>query len=901
MSAEPVLVAVASGSEDLTPTLIEKMRAIRPDLPLYVVSEFRVEGAAWIPYHLGRTLEENLALCRSALRDKQIVFVGIILQPRMPYWTMRWMGVRLGGLNTIYFNENLDHFLLRPRSLGAVARHLLWRARNFVRWELQPGGATYTMLWRLAHPKAFLRPLQYRVARAAGWFAFRQRARPAEPVGSAVYPRGISVVIPSRNGRDLLARLMPTLVRELAGRPSEIIVVDNGSDDGTVAWLAAEYPQVRIETSAAPLSFARAVNRGIAAAGYSHLLMLNNDMVLDSGFFPPLEEAFRTVPDLFCATAQILFPEGVRREETGKAVMPAKRNAEDFPVRCDLPLEGENASYVLYGSGGCSLFDTGKLKSLGGLDEIYEPAYVEDLDLGFRGWQRGWPTVFVAGARVEHRHRATTSRYYDPRELDRVLEVNYLKFTAGTASDPKLWREAIERLNRRAATMTPDPAAKAALGEAWRAPQWARRRTAARLVDAEILAIGSGDVAVFPGKAASGKPRVLVASPYIPFPLSHGGAVRIYNLFRRGAADFDQVLVCFVNELATPPREVLDIAVEVVLVRLESSHLRPLTDRPSTVDEYDSLPFRMALRLMMKKWRPAVAQLEFTQMALYASECAPAKTVLVEHDVTYDLYQQMLARGEDWETRQQYERWVRFEKAAWAQVDRVVVMSGKDREAVAIPNALVLANGVDLEHFQSSAPGGPATLAPEGERVLFIGSFAHLPNLLAVDFFLREVWPAVRAKRPGAVFHIIAGSRHQFFLERYADKVQPPLATAGVEVEDFVSDPRIAYRRAAVVVAPLLASAGTNIKIMEAMAMGKAIVSTPAGINGLDDLRDGHDVIVSATAPEMAEAVARLLGDAKQRHAIEREARKTVERSYGWDAIAGRQRLLYEELGARSL
>ena len=56
----------------------------------------------------------------------------------------------------------------------------------------------------------------------------------------------------------------------------------------------------------------------------------------------------------------------------------------------------------MYGSGGCSLFDTRKLRQLGGLLETYEPAYVEDLDLGFRGWQRGWPTVFAAGARVEH-------------------------------------------------------------------------------------------------------------------------------------------------------------------------------------------------------------------------------------------------------------------------------------------------------------------------------------------------------------------------------------------------------------------------------------------------------------------------------------------------------------------
>ena len=87
----------------------------------------------------------------------------------------------------------------------------------------------------------------------------------------------------------------------------------------------------------------------------------------------------------------------------------------------------------------------------------------EDLDLGFRGWQRDWPTVFAAGARVEHRHRSTTSRYYTEDQLSRVLEVNLLKFIAGTVTSPavfkKLWHRTLHRLNLRAATQKGDPAA----------------------------------------------------------------------------------------------------------------------------------------------------------------------------------------------------------------------------------------------------------------------------------------------------------------------------------------------------------------------------------------------------------------------------------------------------------
>src|SRR5579872_5175995 len=292
--------------------------------------------------------------------------------------------------------------------------------------------------------------LRFALARAAGVLRPKRRTGSSAPAPARELTPGISVVIPSRNGGQLLAAQLPGVVRELASLAGEIVVVDNGSDDGTAEWLAPNYPQVSVEASAAPLSFAEAVNRGIRLARYSHVCLLNNDMLLDQGFFGPLGEAFERIPDLFCATAQIRFPEGMRREETGKAVM-AQDGPEDFPIRCDVPIPGEDLTYVLYGSGGCSVYDAAKLQALGYLDEVYQPAYVEDLDIGYRAWQRGWPTVFVGASVAEHRHRATTSRYYSSEELDTILEVNYLKFLARAVAGPRLfrrlWRRAVTRLH----------------------------------------------------------------------------------------------------------------------------------------------------------------------------------------------------------------------------------------------------------------------------------------------------------------------------------------------------------------------------------------------------------------------------------------------------------------------
>jgi glycosyltransferase involved in cell wall biosynthesis len=452
---------------------------------------------------------------------------------------------------------------------------------------------------------------------------------------------------------------------------------------------------------------------------------------------------------------------------------------------------------------------------------------------------------------------------------------------------------------------------------------------------------------------------VLIASPYIPFPLAHGAAVRIYNLVREAARDFDVVLVAFVEAPHSVPRELLDLCAEVVTVWRPGTHALPDRWRPDTGEEFDTPTFHAALRQTIAKWRPKIVQLEFTQMAVYAADCGSTPTILVEHDITYDLYAQLVARPEtnDWETQRQHERWVAFETEAWKSVTRVVTMSDKDRTVVG-ERAIAVGNGVDLERFYPNVdapeprdytgtddrlrgiveaerdripeaiygaalgqlgsagdrglqevrgqrrplhqglpavrpadqPGlhapqeavTPQAASDASRRLLFIGSFAHRPNVLALEFFLRDVMPHLR----DVTLHVIAGKNHSRFWD---------LRHPNVEIEGFVSDVRPAYRSAVVVIAPLIASAGTNVKIVEAMAMGKAIVSTEAGIHGLE-LELGEDVIVENDPKAMAAAITLLLTSSEYRRTLERNARATAERVYGWQAMGKVQKQLYESL-----
>ncbi len=272
---QAVKVLFASGSDEVIARVLERTKTILPELPLVVVSEFPPGEGEWIRFHVKRKWRENRALVRAKLAGRRIRIAAVILEPRTPYWGLRTLGFAMAPLYFLAFNEEGEHFMLRPRSVSTIVRHFLWRAKNFVRWQVNPGGWIYTQLWRVGHPREFRRPLFYRLALLRGMMVRRVSLR-SDPGPPVVRPTGISVVIPSRNGRDLLDRCLPRI--HDAG---EIIVVDNGSNDGTVEFLNSDFPSVIVEHSEEPLSFARAMNRGIRRARYSHVCVLNNDMLAD--------------------------------------------------------------------------------------------------------------------------------------------------------------------------------------------------------------------------------------------------------------------------------------------------------------------------------------------------------------------------------------------------------------------------------------------------------------------------------------------------------------------------------------------------------------------------------------------------------------------------------------------
>ena len=191
----------------------------------------------------------------------------------------------------------------------------------------------------------------------------------------------------------------------------------------------------------------------------------------------------------------------------------------------------------------------------------------------------------------------------------------------------------------------------------------------------------------------------------------------------------------------------------------------------------------------------------------------------------------------------------------------------------------MIENGVDLDRFQPE-PERP------GQRLLFIGSFRHFPNVAAYRFFTERVWPLLRDRFPEMTVTVVAGPDHLTYWRAFADSPEPSV-DARVRLLGFVADVRPLYVETNLVLVPTTVSAGTNVKALEAMAMQRAMVSTPSGCAGLG-LLHGHSVWEAEEPAAFAAGIATLIEDPERAHKSRRAAYDHARRNFDWRAIGER-------------
>lgn len=373
-------------------------------------------------------------------------------------------------------------------------------------------------------------------------------------------------------------------------------------------------------------------------------------------------------------------------------------------------------------------------------------------------------------------------------------------------------------------------------------------------------------------------------------PVDTGGKIRSYNLLRQLAARHEVTLLSYYDGPidgeyeATLQREfpnavAMDTSAPSTKLGAIRNYLRHAFDRaPYAITKFGSRRVSEYVERAMSAGAYDVIVCDFLTPSLNFPSRLSTPTVLFQHNVETVL----------WERRAQHERSVpkrlafrweafrmrRYERATVARFHHVIAVSEEDRilmQEMTDPRRISVApTGVDLSTYTEVA--GRTASSP---LVMFVGSMDWEPNVDGVEYFCREVWPSVVASVPGARFRIVGrgpGPR----VRRLADD-------ATVEVTGSVPSVTDHLLEAAVVVVPLRVGGGTRLKIYEAMAAGRAVVSTTIGAEGLD-VSSGDDIVLADTSANFANAVIELLIDESLRARIERQATATASR-FDWPVV----------------
>lgn len=717
-----------------------------------------------------------------------------------------------------------------------------------------------------------------------------------------------SVVIPNWNGRDLLEKYLPSVVTALAGHPdNEVIVVDNGSEDGSAEFVRQRFPSVKLLALEKNLGFGGGSNAGFRAAKNDIVVLLNSDMRVAPDFLAPLLEGFID-ERVFAVSCQIFFSDpDKKREETGLTQAwwseggLRVRHRDDAGVTERFP--------CFYGGGGSCAFDRRKFLELGGFDELLRPFYLEDTDLGMMAWKRGWTVFYEPRSHVWHEHRGTIGKKFSPAYIQAMLKKNFILFAWKNIGEwGKLaghfgatWSGAVLSL------FFGDSPERANLAGVWRAflqlpgavaARW-RAHALAEVSDTEAFQRPLGgyfrdrfheDV----GRAA--RPRVLFVSPYGLEPPVHGGAVFMSQTVRELATLSDLHLIALLDApheaLAHEPLKEYCASVEH-LVRLEGKPKMIGTLEPFAVREFASPELEWLIHRQIYTKRIDVLQLEYTNMGQYAGDYRRIVNAVFEHDVYFQsvgrLLRQPGSRLKKLPALLEYLRALRFELQMLARVDHAQMCTNANRDyllrfapELAPKTEAGLRAGITASRYPYREEGR------EPDTLLFVGSFRHAPNQEALFWFLRAVFWKVLEQRPQTKLVIVGSDPPDRHALPHYDLPEDPIVIRGL-----VDDVRDAFGQYAVFICPILSGSGVRVKLLEAFACGIPCVSTVIGAEGLAE-KDGEFCRLTDDAAAFAQAILDLLAsDARE---MTRRARREVETHWDMPALTRRLAERYRAL-----
>lgn len=394
--------------------------------------------------------------------------------------------------------------------------------------------------------------------------------------------------------------------------------------------------------------------------------------------------------------------------------------------------------------------------------------------------------------------------------------------------------------------------------------------------------------------------KILMLTPYLPYPLLSGGQIRTFNLLKKLSHKHQITLFALIKE-ESEKQYIKELEKYCFKVKVFKRSKQPFTIKNIIKTAFSTFPFlvirnhaRETVQAVQKELAMGDYDLIHAETFYMMPHIPPTSVpiILVEQTIEYLGYESFAKRiklpilkpflGID------IAKIKKWEHHYWNSCTKLIVMSDEDKQYIAgqitNPSKIeVVSNGVDVDWFDQKVKN-----LSDAPTILSVGTFKWLPNVEAVQFLVEKVWPLVKLKLPQAKLWIVGNApTNQVFDYQKKD--------TSITVTGGIPDIRDAFNGAHVLVAPVFSGKGTRYKILEAMASSTPIVATATAVEGLGVEHNKH-VLISNTAEKMASEAVRLLSDETLRKQLAKNSKKFVSDHYDWQPISEKLDKIYKSM-----
>ncbi len=386
--------------------------------------------------------------------------------------------------------------------------------------------------------------------------------------------------------------------------------------------------------------------------------------------------------------------------------------------------------------------------------------------------------------------------------------------------------------------------------------------------------------------------KILIVSSYLPYPLHSGGSIRLYNLIKNLKNEHEITLVCekISSQTQKDVDEVSKICHKVISFdrpkawTLKNILRTGFSLNPMLVSVHTHKTFSEIIRNEIDSNKFDLIHVE----TFYVMQNLPKTNIpiiLVEHNVEYMVYKRY-ARNAPFMLRPilyfDAVKLARVERNSWKKATRNIAVSLDEKQYIG-EDTEIIPNGVDIYKFTPKK----LDFKKEEKLALFIGNFKWIQNRDSAVYILKNIWPQIQTKNPKVKLWVVG--------KNIPESIKNLRAESVIFDENAPDETELIFQKADLLLAPIRVGGGTKFKILESMASGTPVITTPLGNEGIN-ARDGSEILIAEKPAELARKTVSLLGDNYLYEKISRNGRKFIEENYDWEKISERLDAVYRNL-----